>query len=129
VQVRRSFEQFAHAHAVKSLVALRAGAPDGRAARGVEQAELNAHGVGHDSHDAAERVDLAHEVALGDPADRGIAGHLRDQIPVHREQACLQSHTRGGHGSLAAGMTRADHDNVKLRFAAHSSSLAGALLF
>jgi hypothetical protein len=79
-QVGRSFQQFAHAGAVEGLVALRTRAPDGRSTAPVEQAELNAGGVGDDSHHAAERVDLAHQVALGDAADGRVAGHLGDVV-------------------------------------------------
>jgi hypothetical protein len=47
-----------------------------------EETELDAAGVGDLAHDAAEGVDLADEMALGDAADGGIAGHLRDQVKV-----------------------------------------------
>src|SRR5664280_367129 len=52
-EIRLALQDLAHLHAVECLVALRAGGPDGRAARGVEQAELNAAGVGDLAHDAA----------------------------------------------------------------------------
>ena len=39
-------KHLAHLHAIEGLVALRARAPDCRAARGVEQAELDADSVG-----------------------------------------------------------------------------------
>jgi hypothetical protein len=47
------FEDLAHLDAVKLLVALGARAPDGGAARGVEEAELDADGIGDFAHDAA----------------------------------------------------------------------------
>jgi len=71
-------------------VARRAWRPDGGAAAGVEQAELGADGVGDFAHHAAERVDLAHEVRLGDAADRRFAGHLRDEVQIHRTMAVLR---------------------------------------
>ena len=58
------FEHFAHFDAVELLVALGARTPDGGAARGVEQAELDADGVGDLAHDAAEGIDFAHQMAL-----------------------------------------------------------------
>ena len=107
-------EHFAHFYAVLLLVALRAGRPDGRAARSVEQAELDADGVGDFAHDAAEGVDFAHKMALGDAADGRIAGHLRDEIEVQREEGGAQAHARGGDGGFAAGMSGSDDDDIVL---------------
>ena len=107
-----ALEHLAHLQAVLLLVALRAGRPHGRAARGVQQAELDADGVGDLAHDAAEGVDFADEVSLGDAADGGIAGHLRDEIDVQGEERGAQAHAGGGHRGLASGMAGADHDYV-----------------
>ena len=96
------------------LVALGAGRPDGGAARSVEQAKLDADGVGDLSHDAAEGVDFADEMSFGDAADGGIAGHLRDQIDIERVERGLQAHARGGHGGFASGVAGADHDYVEM---------------
>ena len=114
LEVGLGFEDLAHFEAVGLLVALGAGRPDGGAARGVEQAELDADGVGDFGHDAAEGVDLADEVSLGDAADGGVAGHLRDEVGVEGEQGGAQSHARGGHGGLAAGMTGSDDGDIDL---------------
>ena len=111
-QVRLLLEHLAHADAVQLLVHLRARRPDGRAAAGVEQAELNADRIGHLAHDAAQRVDLAHQVALGDSADGGVAGHLRDQVEVHRDHGGPQTHAGAGARGFAAGMSGADDDDV-----------------
>ena len=120
LQVRLRLEHFLHLQAICLLVALGAWRPDGGTARGVEQAELNADGVGDLTHDAAEGVDFADKVSFGDAADGGIAGHLRDQVDIEREQCCLQSHARRGHGSLTAGMSGADDDQVELFCKSHS---------
>src|ERR1700722_18041533 len=77
-EVGNGFEFFAHLDAVESFVALGAGRPDGRAAGGIEEAELDAASVSDFAHDAAEGVDFANEMALGDSADGRVAGHLRD---------------------------------------------------
>ena len=34
--------------------------------------------IGHPAHHAVERVDLAHQMALAQPADGRVAGHLAD---------------------------------------------------
>ena len=72
-QVRLLLQHLAHADAVQLLVHLRARRPHGGPRRGIEQAELNPDRIRHLAHDAAESVDLAHQVALGDSADGGVA--------------------------------------------------------
>ncbi len=96
------------------LVALCAGRPDGRAARSIQQAELDADRVGDFAHDAAEGVDFADEVSLGDAAHSGIARHLRDQIDVERVEGGLQAHAGRSHRGFASGMAGADYDDVEL---------------
>ncbi len=96
--------------------------PDGRAARSIQQAELDADRVGDFAHDAAEGVDFADQMSLGDAADGGIAGHLRDQVDVQRVERGLQAHAGRGHGGFASGMSGADHDYVELFGELHGSS-------
>ena len=117
------FEDFAHFHAIERFVALGAGRPDGGAAGGVEQAELDADGVGDLAHDAAERVDLADEMALGDAADGRVAAHLRDEVEVQGEEGGAEAHARGGHRGFAAGVAGAYDDYVELFGKAHFSIL------
>ena len=107
-------QNFAHLDAILLLVALRSRRPDGGSARGIEQAKLNADRVGDFAHDAAQGVDFAHQVALGDSADRGIAGHLRDQVKIQREQCRAQAHARTRHGRFAACVAGADDDQIVL---------------
>ena len=95
------------------LVALGAGAVHGRAFAPVEQPELDGRGVGDDPHRAAQGVDLADNLTLGDAADRRIAAHLPDRVAVHRQKRRAQAHPRGRQGRLDAGMPSPDHDNVE----------------
>ncbi len=113
-EVGLGLENLLHFDAVLLLVTLGAGRPDGGAARGVEQAELDADGVGDLGHDAAESVDLANDVSLGDAADGGVAGHLGDEIGVESEEGGAEAHARRGHGSLTAGMSGADYGDVEM---------------
>ena len=112
MEVGFGLQHLAHLEAVLLLVALRARGPHGRAARGIQQAELDADGVGDFAHDAAESIDFADEVSLGNAADGGIARHLRDEVDVERVERSLQAHASGGHGGLASGMAGANHHNV-----------------
>ena len=95
------------------LVALGAGRPYRRPARGVEQAELDADGIGNFAHDAAKSVHFADQMTLGDAPNGGIARHLRDQIDIQGEKGGPQSHASRSHGCLATGMPGADHDDVE----------------
>ncbi len=85
MQFGLGLEHLAHLQPILLLVALGARRPHRRAARSIQQAKLDAHGVGDLAHDAAEGVHLAHQVALGNAADGGIARHLRDQVHVEGE--------------------------------------------
>ena len=93
---------------------MRAGAPDRRATRGVEQTELDADRVCNLAHDAAERIDLADEVALGDAPNGWVAAHLGDQVKIKREQSSAQPQTCRRNSSFAAGVSGSDDGNVVL---------------
>ena len=96
--------------------------------RAVQQPELDAAGVGNLAHDAAERVDLAHQVALGHAADGGVAAHLRDQVEIQREQGRAQAHPRGGGGGLAARVSPAYDQHIELFRKGHGSILEAVRL-
>jgi hypothetical protein len=51
-------------------------------------------------------------VTLGNAADGGVAGHLRDQVQVHGDHGRLQTHSRGGAGGFTPGVTGADDNDV-----------------
>ncbi len=75
-------ERSPHAFAIALAVGLAArGAHRGSLAQ-VQAPKLYAGLVGGLGHLAAERVDLAHEVPLGQPADGRIAAHLADGVPL-----------------------------------------------
>ena len=56
------------------------------------------------AHDPAERIHLAHDRALGDPADRGIAGHLADGLEILGQQqaSALRSAPTSAEASVPA---------------------------
>jgi hypothetical protein len=114
MQSRLAFQHLAHPHAIELLVALRPRTPHRRAARAVQQPELNAHRIGHLAHHAAQRVHFAHQVPLGHAANRRIAAHLRNQVEVHGDQRRLHSHARRRHRRLAPGVPSAHHHYVIL---------------
>ena len=75
-ELRLPLDTALHRGAIGGAVVLRPGRAHGRALAGVEHPELDAGLVGHLGHLAAERVNLADELALRQAADGGIAGHL-----------------------------------------------------
>ena len=114
LQIWLRLQDLAHLQAIGLLVALGAGRPDGGSARSIEQAKLDADRVGDFAHDAAEGIDFADQMALGNSADGGVAGHLRNEVDVQRVEGGLQAHAGRGHGGFASGVSGADHDYVEM---------------
>src|SRR5262249_53428653 len=113
-EVRLLFDSALHLDLVELLVGLGARRVHGRALGAVEQAKLNRRGVYDLAHLAAQRVDLADDLALGDAADGGVAAHLGDGVGVHGEQGGAQAEAGGGEGGLGAGVAGADDDDVEV---------------
>jgi hypothetical protein len=110
---RHAVEQPRHLERVARLVTLRTRRPHRGAAPLVQHLELDPGAVGHDPHHAAERVDLAHHVTLGDPADRGVARHLGGVLGIHGEERYVKPHARTRHRRFAARVAGADHHDVE----------------
>ena len=113
LDVRLGLERRADPRAVDLLVRLRARRPDRRPAAAIEQLELNAGRVDRAAHQAAERVDLADEMALRRAADRRIARHVRDRVGRQRAEPDARAEPRGRIRRLAAGVAGADDDDVE----------------
>ena len=86
VEIGLRRERRLHRLAIELAVGLGARPAHGRALAAVEQAELDAGRIRDPAHQAVQRIDLAHQMALADPADRGIAGHLADGLELVRQQ-------------------------------------------
>ena len=113
LEVGRGPDRRLHGRAVELAVGLGARPLHGRPLGAVEQPELDAGRVGHPAHQAVQRIDLAHQVALAEPADGRIAGHLADGRELVRDQRRARAHARRRGRRLAAGMPAADHDDVE----------------
>ena len=85
VKIGLTLEHFAHLEPVLLLIALRAWRPDCRSARGVQQPKLDTYCVSNLTHYAAQGIDLANKVPLGNTANCRIARHLGDQVHIQRE--------------------------------------------
>ena len=96
-------------------VHLGAGGAHGRPLAHVERAELDARGVGPEAHHAAEGVDLAHHVALGEAADGRIAGEVPEAVEVAAHEQHGKAQPRQGHGRFRPGVAAARHEAVEGR--------------
>ncbi len=124
-EVRLPGEQRADGLAIERAVGLRPRPAHGRALAAVEDAELDAGAVDRARHQAVERIDLAHEVAAAEAADRRVAGHRADGLPLVGQQQRARADPGARGGRLAAGMAAADDDHVVSRHGAMLSCGAG----
>ena len=97
---------------VQNPVGLATRRAHGRTLRRVQRAPLDAGVVRSDGHDAAERVDFPDQMALADPADRGIAAHLADRLDVVCQQQRARADPRARERGFGAGVAAADDDDV-----------------
>jgi len=102
-----------HRLPVKLAVGLGARALHGRSLRAVQKAELDAGCIRHLPHKAVESIDLAHEMALAEAADRGVARHLADGRKGMGDEPRARAHAGGCGRGLAAGMPAADDDHIE----------------
>ena len=109
---RRRLHDAAQLGRVERLVGLAAQAAHGGAARRVQDLELDRRAVRDEAHRAAERVDLAHDLALREPADRGIAAHPPDRRGVARHEQRRGAEPRRGERGLRARVPAPDDDDV-----------------
>ena len=65
------------------------------------------------AHDAVQRIDLADQMALAQPADRRIARHRADRGEALGDQRRVRAHARGRRRGLAAGMAATHYDHVE----------------
>ena len=105
-------KQLADGPAIELAVGLRARSAHCGTLAAVEDAELDPRAVDRPAHDAVERIDLAHEMAFAEPADRRIARHLADRRPLVGQQQCLGAEPSRGCRCFAARMPAANHHDV-----------------
>ena len=113
-EVRRGADRGLHRLAIELAVGLGAGPLHRRPLAPVQDAKLDAGGIGHPRHQAIERVDLADEMPLAEAADGRIAGHLADGGDAVGDERGHGAHARSRGRGLAAGMAAADDDDVEI---------------
>ena len=112
VKARLLLQDGLHRETIELLVALEPGGLDGRPFGGVQQPEVDGGFVGNPAHLTAQRIDLLDELALGQTADRGVAGHQRNRVQVDVEQQGFAAHPGRRERGLAARMPSPDNDDV-----------------
>src|SRR5262249_6156403 len=111
-QIRHGGDRLLHGPGIEPAVCLRAWPAHGWPFPAIEHAKLDAAEISDAPHKAVERVDLAHEMALTQASDRGIARHRADGREAMGDERDLGAHARGGRGGLAAGMAAAHDDDI-----------------
>jgi hypothetical protein len=106
------FDAMLHFELIGFFVSLSTRAVHGSTLAGVEHAKVDARMINDAPHFAAERVNFANDLSLGDATDRRITAHLSDGIAVHREQRSAGAHASSRKSRFNAGVTSANHDNV-----------------
>src|SRR3546814_5683008 len=96
LQIVIAAEQRLDGGAIEPAVGLRARPLHRRTLAPVEQAIMDTGGVGGAAHDPVQRIDLAHQMALAQPADRRVARHLADLARILRDEAHARADPSGG---------------------------------
>ena len=112
-QIGRLPDRLLHRRGVELAIGLGARAAHRGSLAAVEDAKLNARGIGDPAHQPIERVDFADQVTLAEAADRRIAGHRANRREALRDERRARAHPRGGSGRLATGMAAADNDHIE----------------
>ena len=112
IEARLALEQGFHAELIRFLVALRAWSPNTWAFGGIQHTELNTGGIGIQTNRAAEGIDLSNHVALRQPTDRRITGHLPDRVRILSEQEGFAAEPRRSQRRLYACMAGPDDYDI-----------------
>ena len=114
-QVRGLRQLGLHGLAVQAAIDLTARPLNRRAARAVQQAELDAGHIPQPTHDPVHGVDLADQMTLAQTADGRIARHLANGFQLLGQQQGVGPRARGHGRGLTAGVTAPDDNDVELQ--------------
>ena len=128
IEILCIFECLLHDALIEEFIRLHPQGMHRRPLARIQQAALDGCPVRCNPHLPAERVDLAHEMALAGAADGRIARHHRDVVEREREDECPAPHPRRRKSCLNARMPCADDDNIIVRSAAQIDSSSAFIL-
>ena len=113
-EIRLRLDTVLHRKLIEFLVGLGTRRVHRWALGAVEHAKLDGGFVDNFAHLAAQRVDLADDLPLGDAADRRVAAHLGHGVGVHGEESGAHPQPRRGQSRFDAGMAGADNEDVEV---------------
>jgi hypothetical protein len=113
VQIGRIRKQGPHRPPVQRPIRLRPWASDGRAFASIEQLEVNARCIGRTPHQAVQRIDFPHKMALADAANRWIARHLADRRKRVRQQQRAGANARGRCRGFASSVATPNYNDIE----------------
>ncbi len=102
-----------HRRRIELAVGLGARTAHRRALAAIQDPKLDAALIGDPAHQAVQRIDFPHQMALAESANGRVAGHRADGRKAMRNQRRGRAHARGSGRGFAAGMPAADDDDVK----------------
>ncbi len=115
------FQHVPDGRLIQDPIRLRPGGTHRRPLAAVQHPELDAGAVGGPRHGATERVDFLDQVALADPADGRITGHLAQRLNVVGQQQGLAAHARGRQRGLGTGVATTNDNDIETGRKLHSS--------
>jgi len=80
---------------------------------------MDRRAIGGARHPSVERVDLAHQMTLAQPADRRIARHRPDLRGIEADERDARTQPRRGRGGLGSGVPPADDDDIEMISTVH----------
>jgi hypothetical protein len=113
-KIRLLFNVIANETPIQTTIALSPRCPYSWPLARIQCAELNTRGVSCPRHDATQGIYFPYQVTFPNPPYGGIAAHLAYGFNVMRQQQGVRPTARGRKGSLGAGMTSTDNDDIKM---------------
>ena len=118
-QIGLVFEPTPDSLTVQHAVGLSAGGAYRRALRRVQDSELDAGFVSGRRHGATQRVNLPHQMAFANTADRRITAHRPQRVHIVGQQQRPAADTSRRESSLGTGVAAADNDDIEARGIEH----------
>jgi hypothetical protein len=112
-EIRRVLKFVFHVAAIEIHIRLGARGPNGWAFFAIKDAVLDTGFIDGFAHLATERIDFFDQVSFGGAANSWVTAHGADAFDVLGDEKCLGSRACRAQRSLAAGVTAANHNDVK----------------
>ena len=103
-----------HGQAIELAVSLCARALNRGAFAAIKQAELNTSNIRHSAHQAIQRINLAHQMALANTANGRIARHFADCLELMGQQHRARAITRRRRRRFATGVPATNNNDIPM---------------